>query len=245
MTSIGSIILIGVLTVFSGCIQAVTGFGGGIVNMLFLPSFMPMVKASANSGFSTTPLSFSILWRNRQHVHFRKCVIPMIFYMGISIVCVRLSTMIPTGNLKAVFGGFLILMGFYFLIFNGKIKVSGGPVSGAVCGILAGILSSFFGIGGPPLVVYFLGVSETKEEYLGSINLVFTAGAAFLIILRIINGILTADMIPTLIAAVVGILIGSYIGGKIVGKINVEVMKKCIYIFLIFSGALTLINSLK
>ena len=71
---------------------------------------------------------------------------------------------LPTDLLKKVFGVFLMLLSVYFLVFSSKLKIKATLMSATVCGTLAGILGGLFGIGGPPMVIFFLAALDDKEE---------------------------------------------------------------------------------
>lgn len=237
-------VIVGLLAIVSGCIQAVTGFGGGIVNMLFMPSFYPMAKSAGISGATGGPLAISIAWRYRTHIQYRKMLLPLISYLLVSTACVKISLSADVRAMKMGLGIALVILGCYFLFVSGKISVRGGPVSALVCGALGGILGGFFSIGGPPLVLYYLGATGSKEEYLGTLDATFTVTNFYLIAVRIIAGIITVDLLLPICCVLGGILFGSWIGSRIVDRLNIATMKKCIYAFLILSGAVTFIKSL-
>lgn len=67
--------MIGILVVafsalLGGLVQAVTGFGGAIIIMIFLPLILSMNAAPALSDVITMILSFSMFWRYRESVSY-------------------------------------------------------------------------------------------------------------------------------------------------------------------------------
>ena len=62
--------------------------------------------------------------------------------------------------------------------------------------------------------------------------------------LRVINGILTPDLLPLVIPGMIGMTIGKNFGIKIVEKIDVNLMKKLIYAFLGLSGLSTFLTNI-
>ena len=109
-----------------------------------------------------------------------------------------------------------------------------------LCSGISGILSGFFGIGGPLLALYFLAVTEEKEEYLGTLNGLFTITTLYQLALRIASGILTADCIPFIAVGIAAILLGRIAGSRIVDKTDKNKMRLLIYIFLAIAGILTI-----
>ena len=59
-----------------GLVQAVTGCGGAVIIMIFLPLILNMTAAPALSDVITMTLSFSMFWRYRKSVRFKSIVIP-------------------------------------------------------------------------------------------------------------------------------------------------------------------------
>ena len=237
-------ILLGLLAIISGCTQAVTGFGAGIVNMVFMPGIIGMNPAAAVSTGAGFPLALNIARNYLKECRWKTIPAALIPYFVVGWFSVKASTTLDLSSLKAVFGLVLVVFGLYFLFFSEKLKIKAGIPAAVICGTLGGVINSFFGIGGPPLVVYFLAATDTKEEYLGTINVFFSVTALYLVIIKAMNGIITVDLIPKIISVIIGLLIGSTIGAKIIGRINIVLMKKIIYFFLIISGVITTVNAL-
>lgn len=237
------LLFVGGIAVLSGLVQSVTRSGGGIMAMLFLPNFMPMKVAPALSDTICTPLSGSISWKYRKFISRGKILVPAIFYLISSGICIKLSTVVNLDSLKAVFGGLLVVLAFYFIFFSGKIHLKGNFLTAFLCSLFSGVMAGFFGIGGPLMVLYYLAVTDEKEDYLGTINLFFTITAIYQIAMRAITGVLTLDLVPLMLAGIAGVLVGKTIGGKIVDRINGELMKKIIYVFLAIAGVITIIKA--
>ena len=238
-----SLLLIGLGAVLAGCIQSVTGFGAGIVNVLFLPAFYPLPQCAGISGCGGQTLAISIAWRYRGKISWHKIFFPLAVYLFVSTVCVRISLSANVRILKMALGIALMLLGFYFLFVAGKFTVREGFLPALICSALGGMLGGFFSVGGPPLALYILGSTKSKEEYLGTLNAIFSVTNTYLIILRIISGIISAELLLPIAFLVAGILLGGRIGSRIVDRLNVDVMKKIIYAFLVFAGLVTFLKS--
>lgn len=228
-----------------GIIQSVTGFGAGIIMMLFFPLVLPMLKASALSTLVTLYLTVSLAWKFRKHVQISLLVLPLAVFILCTTASLQLATMLDTRNLSVLFGGFLIILSIYFIRFSDRVRLKPSPVNAAVCSGLSGLCSGMFGIGGPPMVVYYLSVlGNSKELYLATTQMYFCVGSVYNTSMRIFRGILTADMIPLFLLGVAGMAAGERIGLRILRRIDVPTMKKAVYVFLALSGAITLIRNL-
>ena len=227
--------------IIAGLIQTVTGFGSGIFMMVFFPMLFPILGASAISSAISLAGTCTLSWHYRKYCKWKLTLIPALVYILVSSGAILLAPYLPTDILKKVFGVFLMLLSVYFLVFSSKLKIKATLLSATVCGTLAGILGGLFGIGGPPMVIYFLAALDSKEEYLGTIQFHFFVTGVYMLFFRIYKGILTMDMIPYILLGMAGIMIGKKIGTKIVDRINADTMKKLVYGFLGVSGFLNLL----
>lgn len=226
-------------------VQTTTGFGYGIFVMLFFPLFLPLLQASALSTIISMCLSASLAWKYRRHADFRSIWLPMFFYITVSSVAVWASTKVNIGGLKVYFGLFLMAVAAYFLFFAKLIHIKANHTTGAVCSAVSGAANGFFGIGGPPMVLYFLTLAgDDKLKYLATIQAFFFLTGISNVTSRALNGIITPDVLLLVIPGVLGQIIGQYMGLKVVGRIHTEKLKKLIYIFLAISGLLTFLTNL-
>jgi len=232
-------------SVGGGVIQTTTGFGYGIFVMLFFPLFLPLLQASALSSMIGMWLSATLAWRYRKHADYRSLWLPVAVYMVVSTLCITWSTRVNMGGLKAYFGLFLILVAVYFIFFSKRIHLRANAGSATVCSTLSGAASGFFGIGGPPMVLYYLAVAgEDKLKYLGSLQMFFLFTGISNIVSRAANGIITKEVLLLAIPGLIGQIIGKSIGLKIIDRINIEQLKRVIYFFLAVAGALTFFTNI-
>ena len=83
-----------------GLVQAVTGFGGAVIIMIFLPLILNMTAAPALSDVITMTLSFSMFWRYRKAVHYKSILIPAAVYLVTSTLAIHGSAYVDAGKLK-------------------------------------------------------------------------------------------------------------------------------------------------
>lgn len=229
----------------AGIIQTVTGFGGGIIMMLFFPLVLPILKASALSTLITLYLTCTLAWKLRSHVDRSQMAVPLVVFLISTTLALQLAMQIDTRKLTVLFGVFLIALSIYFIRFSNRIHIRATQTNCGVCAGLSGLCSGMFGISGPPMVVYYLSVlGDDKERYLATTQMFFCLGSIYNTVMRAARGILTLDMLPLFLCGLVGMVAGKRIGLYILSRINVETMKKAVYVFLAISGGITLIRSL-
>lgn len=227
-----------------GFVQSVTGFGAAILIMIFLPLIFPITSAPAVSEVITMTLTCSILWRYRKAVHIRHMFLPAIFYMVVCVAAVRQTAFLDTGKLKVLFGGFLVILAGYFLFFSGKFEIQASFWTSMCCAGLGGLCGGLFGISGPPVSLYYLAATKTKEEYLGNMNAFFFITVFSNLATRISQGFVTVELLPYMIAGIIAIQIGCLAGSKLSGRIDMEAMKKSVYGVMIFAGIISIVQGI-
>ena len=232
------------LTTVSGLVQSLTGFGAGIVMMLFLPSFFTMLQAPALSCAICLGLTAPMAWKFRAYIQPKLILPPLIAYEVGAMTTLNFVSRLDLGVLGIAFGAFLIILSLYFLFLSKNITVQPSLKSAAVCGTLSGICNGLFGIGGPMMAIYFLAITDTKESYSGNQQCLFFITTIINLIIRMQKGFYTLDLIPFTLIGMVGIGLGMRIGLKILSRINSAVLKKIIYAFVGISGIITMFDHL-
>ena len=238
------ILIVTLSSLLGGFIQSVTGFGSAIIIMIFLPSILSMTAAPAVSDTITMMLSFAMFWRYRKSVNVRGILVPVGFYLLASMFVIHQSAFWDTGILKVLFGIFLMILAGYFFLFSDRMKVQPSLGVNVCCAVLSGICGGLFGISGPPVSLYYLAASKTKEEYLGTLNAFFSIVVVFNIFSRMSNGFITADLLPFMVIGSGAVLAGCFAGGRVSHRIPLSVMRKCVYTLMIFAGAVTVVQGL-
>ena len=228
-----------------GLVQGTTGFGSGIFVMLFFPLFLPLLQSSALSSLVSTIICMSLAWKFRKYIQPKVVIMPAIFYFISSFLAIRFAVNTDMTQLKAYFGLFLIIISLWFMFFADKIRIKANLFTAFLCGSIAGVASGLFGIGGPPIVIYMLAITQDdKEAYLANTQFFFSITGIYTTVLRIFNGIITPALLPLVIPGFLGMTIGKNFGLRIVEKIDVKLMKKLIYAFLGLSGLSTFLTNI-
>lgn len=224
----------------AGLVQGVTGFGAGVLLMLFYPLLFSVAQSSAMSQCLCTVLCLSVLLRYRRSIRFRHCVLPLVFYFPCYFLALQQAVSMNTDALKPVLGLFLVILSVFLLYGSDRIHIKAGVPSAFVCAALGAVVDAFFGIGGPTLVVYFMAILPDKREYLGTIQCFFFTTSLYGTLMRFWKGQLTPDLLPMLVLAAVALLAGAALGGKVVDKIDTARMKVCVYGFIGVAGLITI-----
>ena len=222
-------------------IQAVTGFGAAIFMMLFFSLWMPITTATAVNGALCLVSNITNSWTHRKHIRWRLIPLPAVTFLIVSYFAIRLAKSMDTALLKRVFGAVLILLSVYFLFIAKKLRVKATPASSALCGGISGVTGGMFGASGPPMVVYFLAALDSKEAYLGTMQMFSLVTGLWSLGVRLTTGFYTVKMLPMIALGAVGAVIGQVIGVRVVHKISPDTLRTAVYIMLAVSGIINML----
>ncbi|APU72216.1 sulfite export protein [Companilactobacillus crustorum] len=230
----------------AGFVQGVTGFGSGIVLMVFLPQLLPI---NQSAGVSTLTMSIAIVmvaWKYHKALKWKKLVAPFLIYIVMAVFSLHLSKFLAPGYLKILLGLLLIVLALYYTIMNFKsITIKSIPVYVMIIfALISGFFNGMFGIGGPLMALYFLTISDSKENYLASIQTFFLIDTIVITSLRFTSGILTTSNLKFVFVGFIGAILGTILANRLVSHLNIRIMEYFIYIFIGISGCYYLITAL-
>lgn len=237
------ILIISIVGLGASFVQRVSGFGLGIFAMLFLPYFMPTPIAAATISclFSCGTSTYNAVKYRKQTPY--KTVLPMLIAAMVIIpVAVYFSASVPDKTFKVLLGVVLIILSIYFLFFNGKIHFKPSTAKGVLFGSLGGVLNGLFSTGGPPVVLYLTHATTDNNSYFAGIQFYFCITNIYSTVMRAINGLVTWELIFYALIGMLGCMVGDFIGKKVFYKLNGAKLKKIIYIGMVVSGVLMIIN---
>jgi len=231
---------LGLAALCAGILQGVTGFGAGIVMMMVLPSLLPLNQAAGVSSAITIVLNLSMALRYRKHIRIKKVIWPAVLYVAVSSVSIIFSAMVNQNAMKKVFGVFMIVLSAYYLFFSKGPEKELNLVTSIIFIAVSGACDGLFGIGGPLMVVFFLGQTCSKEEYLGSIQGVFLVNVVYGTIMRMFRHILMPWHLPYIAVGMVCISAGLMAANQVVDHLDGGKIKKITYIAIGISGIMNI-----
>jgi uncharacterized membrane protein YfcA len=180
------------LSIGASFIQRTTGFGFGIFIMTMLPFFMPSYgEATTLSGLLAITTSAAIVWRLRSYVTWQRLWSILLTFIIVSSIAIFALTRIEDHILRRILGVALILISIYFMLFSQRIKLPTTKKVQVGAGTLSGLMGGFFGMQGPPAVLYFIQSEPTKDHYMAMAQTYFLIGNVMMTGVRAYNGFLT------------------------------------------------------
>ena len=226
-------------------VQRTTGFGFGIFIMTLLPFIMPSyAEATALSGLLALTTSSVIAFRLRKNVTWNRLIPILVTFIIISAVSICFLTRIHDNSLRRILGIVLIITGLYFAFFNKKIKIGTTVPWQVGAGTLSGIMGGFFGMQGPPAVLYFISSEPSKECYMAMTQMYFCIGNAMMTIVRACNGFVTADVGKGYAIGLGGLVLGLLLGEWTFKRIPGKIFPYLVYTYICISGFIIFITAL-
>ena len=238
-----AILLSALAALGGGLVMGVTGFGAGMVTMMALPLFYSLTESAAIAGVVCAVLSAHMTIRYWKHINFRSLVAPTIAYMILCALIIRFSTEVDQALIQKGFGVFLICLCIYYLFLQKDDHPHKKSLALSIlCIAFSAVFDSFFSIGGPLLVVYFMARTDSTKAYMGTIQAFFFINYTYSTVVRVIDGILLPSHLPVTVACGVAVLLGGVIAQKLVNRLDDQMVRKLIYIMIGVSGVLNLIK---
>lgn len=237
-------IAIFLLSVLASFIQRTTGFGFGIFIMTVLPVLMPSYgEATTLSGLLAMTTSGFVSFRMRRYVVWRHLWIILLVFILLSAGAIFSLRSLDDVVLRRVLGFILILTSIYFSFFSQRIRLKPNARTQVGAGCLSGLMGGFFGMQGPPAVIYFIQAERDKEHYMALAQTYFFIGNVSMLIFRTCNGFLTTAVGRSYLYGIGGVVLGMIIGGYVFRHLPSRLFRYVVYAYIGISGVIFLFST--
>lgn len=231
------IIEIFLLSIGASFVQRTTGFGFGIFIMTMLPAIMSSHgEATTLSGILAMTTSLIIVIQKYRFIVWRRLLPILLTFIVVSIGAIFVLKRMEYSILNMLLGITLVVVSIYFSFFSKRIKVKTTLPVQITAGTLSGLMGGFFGMQGPPAVLYFVNSEKDKEHYLAVTQTYFLVGNIMMTIARAYNGFFTTAVSMGYIYGITGVVIGNLIGAWVFRHITGSLLKYIIYTYIGISG---------
>ena len=224
-------------TFLAATVQGITGFAFTMIFLSFMQYFIPYTELLAVA----TVLAIFMLTLNvyvyRHHIVWKWMPIPLLinclFTVG-AIQFLRQTMNFPYWH--QLLGVVFILMAGYMYAVQHRIQIEPTLKNALIfCGT-GGILGGLFGVGGPPVVVYFLSLAKNKEQYLSTTQMFFWFNMLYDFIGRAASGMVTTQTFYYASFCLIPVALGLWTGRRILRRINSDTLKKLVYLLIFVNG---------
>ena len=227
----------------AGFIIGAVGFGFGLTTspilLLFLDprTVVVVVNSVAIAAFAM------VLFETRDTVRYRELA-PMgvAAVVGTPIGVFLLSTLDP--SLLRIFIGILVLALTALIIFKTEWRVPYPHISGPVLGLIASALTTGLAIGGPLLVLFFIGRGMERQAVRASMAYFFTIMYSVAALGYATQGLFTAERLIMIAFAVPGAALGIWIASRLTGRMNEVVFRRAVVAIIVSSSIVVLVREI-
>ncbi len=237
------VLMLILLSAGAAFVQRVCGFGFGVFIMTMLPFLCPSYgEATTLSGLLAATQSLYVIVFMWRLVDWRKLVVILISFTLFSYIGIHFLALATDSFLHILLGIVLILLSLFFLFISPRIHVRPTNSLQLTMGSLSGLMGGFFGMHGPPAVIYFLAVENDKNRYMALSQAYFLLTNCIMTIFRFNNGFLTEFVGWSWLYSCIGVVLGSILGKKLFDRLPSNMIRRVIYVYMIFSGIVILLK---
>lgn len=217
-------------------VQTTTGFAFAIIIMSVWPLFFPVIEATQLMMFGSAVCIITMAIRYRRHINLRIVWLPL--FLGLCGTFAGTTALVNMANDTAVriFGVALVFLAVYLIFFSDRVRVPSNLWTATIAGVASGLLGGFLTMPGPPMVLYYSVATRSKEEYLGTIQLLFAVMVVFRIILMWIQEGLSEFVVLNTPIAVVASVAGMLLGILLLDSIATRTLRTAVYVLMTAAG---------
>lgn len=231
------------LSIGAAFVQRTTGFGFGIFIMTMLPVLMPSVgEATTLSGVLALTTNLIIVAQTWRQVTWHRLMPTLTTFILVSTCAIFMLGRMDYRALNILLGLTLIGVSLYFSFFSRRIKVKPTHPAQVVAGSISGLMGGFFGMQGPPAVLYFVSSEPSKEHYIAMTQTYFLIGNSLMTLTRAYNGFFTGQVVYGYLFGISGVVIGNLIGAYVFRRLSGSLLRYIIYAYIGLSGVLFLLK---
>ena len=167
----------------------------------------------------------------------------LVTFIIVSSICIFFLRRIEDVLLRQILGVVLILTSIYFAFVSKHITIKPTPKAQVGTGILSGLMGGFFGMQGPPAVLYYISSEPDKEHYMAMTQAYFVLGNAMMTVVRAHNGFLTSTVITSFFYGLIGVIIGTMLGAFVFNRIPSRLFRYVVYTYIGISGIIILLTA--
>ncbi|MEJ2247492.1 MAG: sulfite exporter TauE/SafE family protein [Acidobacteriota bacterium] len=220
------------------------GFGAGLVAVGLSAAIHPEVRDIAVILLLINlPIEILVIRRSWAKIQWATVLLICLgVVFGVPLGTWILSMGKPTIVLT-VLGCLLVFAGISFLCIPLHFRVRWKGWSAPPTGLVSGILGGLFGVGGPPVIIYYQLSGVDKAVFRGSLMAIFLLIALVRVPSYIISGLITKLRLWSALAVAPAVIVGAFIGSCIHIQLAEEKFRRIASVVLIAIGLLLLFRS--
>lgn len=224
-------------TFLAAVVQGITGFAFAMIFLAVMQYFLPYTDLLAISAVLGIFLLTINVYVYRHHIVWKWLPLPLVINCVFTVGAIQLlKQTMDFPYWHQLLGIVFILLAVYMYAFQKHVQIKPTFKNALLfCGA-GGILGGLFGVGGPPIVLYFLSLSDSKETYLSSTQMFFWFNMVYDFAGRAASGMVSASTFYYASFCLIPVAVGLWLGRRVVGRINSDTLKKLVYLIIFVNG---------
>jgi uncharacterized membrane protein YfcA len=225
-----------IITCGAALCQSLTGFGFALVMVPLLSLVWDVKSAVVTSTVLGTFALLPLVFEARRHVRLAAVAALVAGSLAGIPAGILLLDWIDPEALKILVG--LTVIAASVLVYRVReVRATRAGVMPAVAaGVVSGVLRASTSMGGPPAVLYLLGVEKDVEAFRGTILAFFLPMSLVTIVGLAAVGRVTPDVVRTSVIALPAMALGLAAGGWLRCRVREELFRLIVLLVLIFSS---------
>lgn len=233
-----TLVIVAATMIVAGFVKGVVGLGLPLVVVGVLSNFLPITSVLA---LLIAPLMLANIWQVvevRGNLEPLRRFWPLVSTMmaGLAVGAMMLVNLDAAWLYLSVGVIVTVFTGLGFLRPTMRLPDRYEKPAGFAIGGLAGICGGLGGVWGPPITMYLLALDLKKDEFIGTVGLLWFLGAFPLAALYALNGIIGPHNIMFSVMACFPAIAGLWVGQKVRRRIPQESFKKVLLATLFVIG---------
>jgi len=232
-----------IITCGAALCQSLTGFGFALVMVPLLSLAWDVKSAVVTSTVLGTFALLPLVFEARRHVRLAAVAALVAGSLAGIPAGILLLDWIDPEALKILVG--LTVIAASVLVYRVReVRATRAGVMPAVAaGVVSGVLRASTSMGGPPAVLYLLGVEKDVEAFRGTILAFFLPMSLVTIVGLAAVGRVTPDVVRTSVIALPAMALGLAAGGRLRYRVREELFRLIVLLVLIFSSIGVIISA--
>lgn len=241
--ALSALVLAPAVVLVAYAVLAVAGFGSALISIPLLALILPVklvIPLVLIVDFTATAATGLRFRRDIALQELKPIVVPMA--LGL-LAGVTLLVQLPARWVLLALGVFIFSYGLYSLL--ARVKVRAHSRWWAIpTGLVGGVISGLFGMGGPMYVIYLSGRIADPTQLRATLSTMFTINTGARLILFLVSGLLLRqDIWVAALCLLPFMALGLYIGHRLHVRLSTAQIGRIISVLLLMTGASILVKA--
>jgi len=242
MPILWSLIISGLIILFSSFIRGTTGFGLALTAFPLLSLFLPVRDAVVLVAIVNLIFSIVHILRERTRLMIRDVIIIGSFSLAGVFIGFLLLRNINENVLRISTGAVIILCGIA-MIKGMTVRISNNSVAYGVASLLGGILAGSITIGGPIVAIILTGASVPRDRFRNTMSIFFLFSFSFSVTFYIAGNMVDSLTSLHALVSLPFLVTGLLLGEMVARRINPATFRRIVLYLLLLMGTIIILKS--